>query len=238
MEESGILKPARLRRARSLPPKPAAARLLARRLVAQQIITRWQAGQLLVGWTKLRLGKYVLRSQIGRGNFGRVFLAEHVQLEREVAIKTLSRRFTQYPEIVERFLADAREVAALDHRNIVHVFDVDSARDQFYMVMEYVRGCRSAAVSVEQTGPLAIERGGELCESSRGRVWPMPINAVSCIADLQPANLMIDDKGVVKIVGWGIGRLAGMHRQLEHGTGDQLLASQSGYLAPEQLGRA
>ena len=233
LEESGILKPAELRKAADVAAETNSCRLLARRLVALKIITRWQAGQLLVGWTKLRLGKYLLRSQIGRGHFGRVFLAEHTQLEREVAIKTLSRRFTQYPEIVERFLADAREVAALDHRNIVHVFDVDSDDDQFYMVMEYVRGC-DLRRRVEQTGPLAIEVAANcLGQAAAGLAHAHQRRVIH--RDLQPANLMIDDRGAVKIVGWGIGRLAGLRRNLDTRVQDQPDSSNSGYVAPEQL---
>ena len=81
---------------RSMAAETSSCRLLARRLVAQNIITRWQAGQLLVGWTKLRLGKYVLRSQIGRGEFWPgVSRPSMRSSSARVAIKTLSRRFTQ-----------------------------------------------------------------------------------------------------------------------------------------------
>ena len=234
LESSGILRPDELRRAKEMAQETTSCRLLARRLVALDIITRWQAGQLLVGWTKLRLGKYLLRSQIGRGDFGRVFLARHTQLEREVAIKTLSRRFTQRPEIVERFLADAREVATLDHRNILHVYDIDSDDDQFYIVMEYVQGV-NLQHRVEQQGPLAVEVAARLLGQAAAGLAHAHERGV-LHQNLQPASLMLDEQGSVKIVGLGMGRLAAMRRTLAAAeAGKSEHADTSAYVAPEQM---
>ena len=231
LEESGILSAAQLRTAQATAAETNSCRLLARRLVARNIVTRWQAGQLLVGWTRLCLGKYVLQSQIGRGDFGRLFVARHPQLEREVAIKTLSRRFTRYPEMVDQFLADARDVAALDHRNIVHVFDVDSRDGQFYMVMEHVRGI-DLRQQVEQAGPLDMRAVADyLSQAADGLAHAHHRGVVH--RDLRPTNLMVDDKGVVKIVGWGVGRLAGMRRMLDSAAAHQADPRDSGYAAPE-----
>jgi len=231
LEESGILSAEQLRTAQATAAETNNCRLLARRLVAQDIVTRWQAGQLLVGWTRLCLGKYVLQSQIGRGDFGRLFVARHPQLDREVAIKTLSRRFTRYPKMVDQFLADARDVAALDHRNIVHVFDVDSCDDQFYMVMEHVRGI-NLRQQVEQAGPLDMRAVGDyLSQAADGLTHAHHRGVVH--RDLRPGNLMVDDKGVVKIVGWGVGRLVGMRRTLDSAAAERADPRDSGYAAPE-----
>ncbi|MHB8968965.1 MAG: serine/threonine-protein kinase [Pirellulaceae bacterium] len=234
LESSGILRPDVLRRANEIAQETTSCRLLARRLVALDIITRWQAGQLLVGWTKLRLGKYLLRSQIGRGDFGRVFLARHTQLEREVAIKTLSRRFTQRPEIVERFLADAREVATLDHRNIFHVYDIDSDDDQFYIVMEYVQGV-NLQHRVEQQGPLAVDVAARMLGQAAAGLAHAHERGV-LHQNLQPTSLMIDEQGGVKIVGLGMGRLAAMRRTpAVADAGKSEHADTLAYVAPEQM---
>jgi serine/threonine protein kinase len=232
LEESGILRPDALRHASEVARETHSHTLLGRRLVALGMITSWQARQLLAGRTRLRLGKYVLRAQIGRGDFGRVFLAEHTQLRREVAIKTLSRQFTQYPEIVDRFLADAREAAALDHRNILHVFDVDSCNGRYFLVMEYVQGSDLRRLVDEQGPRSATETANLLRQAAAGLAYAHERGVWH--RDLQPANLMVDAPGVVKILGFGMGRLAGAPA-VPGATATGLLAvADSPYWAPEQ----
>ena len=233
MQESRIFSDEELRVAGRMVPETSSSKMLARRLVAKGLLTRWQAGQLLVGWTRLRLGNHRLCGQIGRGAYGRVFLAEHMQLEREVAIKTLSRRFTQRPEIVDRFLADARRIATLDHRNLVHVLDIDSDCDQYYMVMEYVVG-RHLRELVAAEGPLSDELVVQyLVQAADGLAHAHQSGIVH--GDLRPENLMLDDKGVIKILGIGVGQLAAF-AQTDH---DNEVPDPHGgfadFLSPEQL---
>jgi len=159
-----------------------------------------------VGAQRFHLGKYVLRNQIGRGDFGRVFLALHPQLEREVAIKALSRRFTQRPDIVERFLTDARKAAALDHPHVLHVYDIDSDEGQFYIVMEPIAG-DDLRHRVEAQGPLPIEAVTRmLAEAAAGLAHAHDRGVLH--QTLQPASCMLDAQGSLKIVGFGMGRLA------------------------------
>ncbi|MHB8954887.1 MAG: serine/threonine protein kinase [Pirellulaceae bacterium] len=237
LESSAILKPGELGRAHELARETNSCRLLARRLVAVGLLTRWQVGQLLVGWTRLRLGKYVLLSQMGRGDFGRIFLARHWQLEREVAIQTLSRRFTQRRDIVEQFLADAREVSTLDHRNILHVYDIDSDDNQYYFVTEYVGGV-DLQRRVEQQGPLAVAAGVRLLGQVASGLAHAHERGV-LHQNLQPSSLVLDDQGGVKIVGMGMGRLAAMRRTLtaaETGEAEPADPAEfSAYRAPEQV---
>ncbi len=205
LESSDVLRPAELQMAAAMVSETSSAKMLARRLVAKGLLTRWQAGQLLAGWTKLRLGNYRLCQQIGRGAFGRVFLAEHLQLRREVAIKTLSRRYTQRPEVVQQFLDEARQVAALDHRNLVHVLDIDAASDQYYMVMEYVVG-QDLRRLVESAGPLDTLRAvSYLMQAAEG--LSSAHRAGIAHRDVGPANLMVDEKDVIKVLGLGVGHL-------------------------------
>lgn len=206
LEESSILRGAELRAARAISRKTSTGTTLARRLVKQQIITRWQAGQLLSGLTKLRLGNYKLCQQVRRGPFGRVFVAEHIQLHRTVAIETLSRRFARNTEIVNQFLDDARNAAALNHRNLVHVLDIDSAGDHYYMVMEYVVG-QDLQDIVAQTGPLPpVQAVDYLSQAAAGLHYAHRAGLVH--GGICPANLMLNERGVIKVLGWGMGRLA------------------------------
>lgn len=233
LEQSGILRPEELSAARRVMRETPTSRMMARRLVVKGLLTRWQAGQLLVGWTRLRLGNYRLCRQVGRGAYGRVFLAEHISMHRDVAIKTLSRRFTQQSDIVDRFLNDAREAAALDHRNLVHVLDVDAADDQYYMVMEYVVGLNLQRL-VERDGPCSPLQAAEYLFQAAGGLECVH-QAGMVHQDICPSNLMLDEKGDIKILGLGMGHLAGPKESVSIDE-DGLSERTGDYRAPEQRG--
>ncbi|MFW6172009.1 MAG: serine/threonine protein kinase, partial [Planctomycetota bacterium] len=204
LERSDILRSDELQTSQWMSQEASSAKMLARRLVAKGILTRWQAGQLLRGRERLRFGNYKLCEQIGRGASGRVFLAEHIQLHREVAIKILSRHLTQERRIVDRFLEDARQAAKLNHHNLAHVLDMDNAQGQYYLVMEYVAG-QDLQELVKASGHLApAEVLDYLCQAADGLHHAHQAGAVH--GDLCPANLMRDEHGVIKVVGWGVGR--------------------------------
>src|SRR5262249_26453669 len=97
---------------------------------------------LLAGRHKgFRLGSYTILDMLGRGGMGAVYLAEHLELRRKVAIKVLVPSKTDDSKLAfERFQREARAAAALDHPNIVRIFDVSRHADTPYLVMEYVEG--------------------------------------------------------------------------------------------------
>ena len=232
LEASQLLDAAELRVATGMLPDCSSAKMLARRLAAKGTLTRWQAGQLLTGWSRLRLGNYKLCRQIETGQFGRVFLAEHVGLQREVAIKTLSRRFARRQAIVERFLQDAREAAALDHRNLVHVLDVDSADDQYFMVMDYVDG-QDLQRLVTQHGSLPPPRVADfLLQAAEGLAYALDAGMLH--HSIQPANLMVDQKGIVKVLGLAVRHLASADAAQSASPAAHRLADGGDYRAPEQ----
>ena len=111
-------------------------------LVQKGLLTSFQARQLLAGRYKgFRIGQYVVQDIIGRGGMGAVYLAKHMELHRKVALKVLlpaqgeDQRLAQ-----ERFFREARAAAALDHPNIVRIFDVARHNNLPYLIMEYVDG--------------------------------------------------------------------------------------------------
>lgn len=233
LESSHLLTPDMLARVRELAGETTSCREVARQLVQKGWITKWQAGQLLVGASRFRLGKYVLKNQVGRGDFGRVYLALHPQLERDVAIKTLSRRFTQRPDIVERFLSDARQAAALDHAHVLHVYDIDSDDGRFYIVMEPIAG-EDLRHCVESKGPLSIEAAARLLEEAAAGLAHAHERGV-CHQTLQPASCMLDAQGFLKIVGFGMGRLAQADRLEPTSDIDpSQVAWRAAFTAPEQ----
>src|SRR5438067_6746425 len=95
-------------------------------LVQEGLLTRFQADQLLVGkWKGFTIGKYKVLERIGSGGMGAVYLCEHEQMRRRVALKVLPDAAAHDPSIFQRFQREARAGAAVDHPNVVRVFDVD-----------------------------------------------------------------------------------------------------------------
>ncbi len=201
----------------------------ARQLVRDGFLTRWQAAQLLAGRSSFLLGKYKLLDLLGRGGMGRVFLGRHVTMQRHVALKIVSRDIASNPAALERFLAEARAIAALDHPAIVQAYSVDCEGERYYIVMEYVDG-RDLQQVVEDDGPLPWPTAVEyIRQAADGLAHAHGRNLVHC--DIKPSNLLVNRQGQVKILDMGMARLGGDHDEVKDGA--PLLGSVD-YLAPEQ----
>src|SRR5262245_20300963 len=133
-------------------PQSDQARVLARALVAQGVLTRFQARKLLTGKARgLFLGQYRLVDQLGRGGMGRVYKAWDTVRAKHFALKVIP------PELFGR---EVEAAIRLDHPHIVTVYDADSARGTHYLVMEYVEGPNLDQL-IKKQGPLPV---GLACE--------------------------------------------------------------------------
>ena len=90
--------------------------------------------------TGRRLGPYVIRSPIGSGGMGEIYLAEDTRLGRDVALKLLPSHFTSDPQRLARFTQEARIVSALNHPNIITIHDVGHIEEIHFIATEYVQG--------------------------------------------------------------------------------------------------
>ncbi len=209
------------------------AQALARQLVQQGILTRWQAGQILVGRSSFLIGRYKLIDLLGKGGMGNVFLARHTVMNRLVALKMISRQLGQDAAMKARFFAEARAVAALDHPNIVHAYSVDSEGDRYYLVMEFIEGTDLERL-VQRDGPLDFELAADcIRQAADGLAHAHGKGMIHC--DVKPANLLLNAQGVVKILDLGMARLVDEDPQLagSSGGGGNLLGTVD-YMAPEQ----
>src|SRR6185295_3941543 len=115
------------------------------------------ADRLAAGKYKgFQLGSYLILDHLMNGGMGQVYLAEHTAMRRLVALKVLPIFSSDDMVARERFLRESRAAAALDHPNIVRVFDLCQEGKLLYLVMEYVEGVSLQAV-VSQFGPLPVE---------------------------------------------------------------------------------
>ncbi|MGA2031720.1 MAG: serine/threonine-protein kinase [Thermoguttaceae bacterium] len=231
LDRSGLLTAEQLARARELAPQAGDPTNFARLIAREGLITRWQAGQLLAGRTRLFVGKYKLIQLLGRGGMRSVFLAEHVTMNRRVALKIVSREIGQDPALLQRFLAEARAIAALDHPNIVQAYSVDNEGDRYYIVMEYIDGLDLQRM-VESEGALPFDRAADyIRQAAAGLGHAHARKMLHC--GLKPSAILVNSQGVVKILDLGIARLAGRSADASEPSGEKEMEAVD-YLAPEQ----
>ncbi|MBN2022526.1 MAG: protein kinase [Pirellulales bacterium] len=233
LEKSHLLAPERLVEAHDYLLLTADAEQFSQILIDQGWITGWQTEQLLAGRTVFFVGNYVLLELLGRGGMGSVYLARHTTMNREVALKVVSKKLGKDPATVERFLSEARASASLDHPNIVRAYDVGKDNDRFFIVMEYVPG-HDLQELVDLEGPLPLEFAVDcIRQAAEGLAHAHGRNMVHC--DVKPSNLLVNDSGVVKILDMGMARLMD-ERGMEGATGqpDQRVLGTVDFMAPEQ----
>ncbi len=241
LRQSGLLEAKDFAAAEAASRRYTDAATLARYLVQKKLLTRWQAGQLLLGRTSFALGKYQLLDLLGRGGMGKVFLARHTMMNRTVALKLISEQWCKDSAALERFLNEARAAAALDHPNLVHAYNVDTEGDRYYMVLEYVEG-EDLQRRVESEGPLPIELAADyIRQAADGLAHAHAKGMIHC--DIKPSNLLVNTQGVVKILDMGVSRWLG---QAGAGAGGSDSAKSPSadivgsvdYMAPEQVAQS
>ena len=211
---------------------PAEQEKVAELLVADGLLTRWQADKLLAGKHRgFRLGKYKLLGQIGKGGMSHVYLAEHVLMERRVAIKVLPRQRVKDRSYLSRFQLEARAAARLDDPNIVRVYDIDNEGDTHYIVMEYVDG-DDLHQTVSQNGPLPFVTAVRyIAQVATGLQHAHEMGLVH--RDIKPANCLLDQHGTVKLLDMGLAKLNDDETSLTLANDENVLGT-ADYLAPEQ----
>jgi hypothetical protein len=152
-----------------------------------------------------RLGRYTLTSLLGQGGMGSVYAARDTLLDREVAIKVLSATVASAPEILQRFLHEARAAARLSHPNVVAIHDVDQEGETHFLVMELARG-QSAEDALNQRGPLPWEEATSvLADACRGLVAAHAAGLIH--RDIKPGNLMLVPGVGTKLADFGVAKV-------------------------------
>ncbi len=203
LASSGILPESDLETAREVASRchPADSKSLARTLVEEGILTAWQARRLLAGITQFHIANYVLVDQLSASSLGRVLQARHQSLERKVAIRVFHRELTQDPKIRHELLEECRQAASLDHRNLVHIFDVGQERGHVYLVMEYTPA-RHLGQKVAEDGPMGFVTTIDILRQVAAAVGHLHDRGV-VHGDLRPENVLCDDEQRIKVVGLG-----------------------------------
>jgi serine/threonine protein kinase len=183
-------------------------------------------------------GRYRIDELIGEGGMGRVFLAEHVEIGRQVAVKILHPVYSHMPDLVERFRREARAASRIGHPNIVDVTDSGTTEDgSTYFVMEYLEGVELASV-IDREGALEVGRALSIATQICRAV--AAAHAAEIIhRDLKPENVFLTDRqsksDFVKILDFGIAKSGGAEQTRERRlTSPGVAMGTPEYMAPEQ----
>jgi serine/threonine protein kinase len=173
-----------------------------------------------------RIGRYDVICEIGRGGMGIVYRAEDKLIGREIAIKTLSE---VTPELRERFYVEARS-GILNHANIVTIYELGEFEGNPYIAMEYVGGESLEKILRAGIKPSLLETLATVEQLCSGIGYAHQNGVLH--RDVKPANLIVQPDGRVKIVDFGIARLADHKARL---TRTDSLIGTFHYIAPERL---
>lgn len=186
------------------------------------------------------LGSYKLHKILGDGGMGTVYLAEHVKLERKVALKMLHPNLAGNPDAVRRFFDEARAVNKIFHEHIVEITDfVENQGGDNYFIMELLRGAPlSETLELEGVGALQLSRaigiGVQICSA-----LVAAHDAGIVHRDLKPENIFLSERGgqkdYVKLLDFGIAKLLDIEDGPElQKTAAGVIMGTPEYMSPEQ----
>src|SRR3984885_1632177 len=187
----------------------------------------------------MKLGPYDIQSLLGAGGMGEVYRAHDSRLNRTVAIKVLPASFSADRDRLQRFAQEARAAAALNHPNILSIFDIGDQEGAPYVVSELLEG--ETLRDRLKTGLLSSRKAIDYAlQVARGLAAAHEKGIVH--RDLKPENLFLTKDGRVKILDFGLAKLtqaeSGVHTSMataSHGTEAGIVLGTAGYMSPEQV---
>ena len=147
---------------------------------------------------------YRIVSKIGAGGMGEVFLAEDSKLDRQVALKVLLTDVADDDERVRRFQQEAKAASALNHPNILTVFEIGSVEDSHYIATEYING--RTLREIMQDGPIKLRDAFHIILQVTAALGAAH-DAGIIHRDIKPENVMLREDGLVKVLDFGLAKL-------------------------------
>jgi serine/threonine protein kinase len=187
------------------------------------------------------VGHYEIIAPIGAGGMGEIYLAKDKELDRQVAVKILNRKFAAHQSNLQRFIQEAKSASALNHPNILTIYAVGKADDTHFIVSEFIKGETLREILMEKTLKLpevldiSIQIAGALCTAHEAHLVHR---------DIKPENIMLRPDGYVKILDFGLAKMVerknksipGLDESTDgqHQTAQGVILGTINYMSPEQ----
>ena len=190
------------------------------------------SSETLVGKT---LGNYLVTEKIGSGGMGSVYLGEHPDIGRKVAIKVLAPHLSHQPGVSERFLTEAKAVARIAHPNIIDIYDFSRKKGNFFYVMEYLQGQELGELikkRVRMSAPEVVPYLEQICGGIKAAH-----DAGIIHRDLKPENILVleGEPLRLKLIDFGLVKMLGPEASASNLTATGMVMGSPLTMAPEQV---
>jgi Tol biopolymer transport system component/predicted Ser/Thr protein kinase len=185
------------------------------------------------------LGHYEIIEQIGEGGMGEVYLAKDTHLERKIALKILPESVAQDGERMQRFVREAKSASALNHPNIITIYEIGETDNTHFIATEYIEGetlrkrLKGSPLNLKSALEIASQVAGALDAAHRAGIVHR---------DVKPENVMVRPDGLVKLLDFGIAKLAEKETNIDSEaaigiraqTSPGMIIGTAAYMSPEQ----
>jgi serine/threonine protein kinase/Flp pilus assembly protein TadD len=186
------------------------------------------------------LGHYEILRRIGEGGMGTVYLGRDTKLERLVAVKVLNVRYERHDDNIRRFVQEAKAASALNHPNILTIFEIGDFEGSHYIVSEYIEGktLREIIKSEMLELPTIVDIAGQIANALAAAHKARIVHR-----DIKPENIIIRDDGYVKVLDFGLAKLipenvsgisTGELTAKQNATASGMILGTVNYMSPEQ----
>ncbi|MHC4778770.1 MAG: protein kinase domain-containing protein [Planctomycetota bacterium] len=173
---------------------------------------------------------YRIESKLGEGGMSKVYLARHIGLDKQIALKMLPVSSRTSEPMKERFIREARIVARLTHPNIVQVFDVGEEKAHLFLAMEFVDGETMENIMTDRKVLPVQEATGIVYEVAKALEAAHAENIIH--RDIKPDNIMVGKKGFVKVTDFGLAKSQERGKKI---TRVGMILGTPYYIAPDQV---
>jgi len=176
-----------------------------------------------------KLGEYILQKPIGRGAMGQVWLAKQESLDRMVAVKILPKEFATDASFRARFEREAKMAASMIHPNVIQIFSYGIEQNVPYFAMEFVEG-QDLSVRIRKKQKFTMRESVKIV-ADVARALEVAHEKGLVHRDIKPGNIMISNKGIVKVMDFGLAKAASVQSAISQ---PGLIMGTPSYMSPEQ----